>query len=91
MGSTKKSGISFPNFKKVSEIFNFSYFSLNSNKDIITKLPKILAHKNKLICEVNMSNDFKMNPVFSTRVSGGKKVQASLDEMEPYLSQKEKV
>ncbi len=91
VGSTKKSGISFPNFKKVSEIFNFSYFSLNSNKDIITKLPKILAHKNKLICEVNMSNDFKMNPVFSTRVSGGKKVQASLDEMEPYLSQKEKV
>ena len=83
MGSTKNQGYPFLTLK-VSEIFNFSYFSLNSNKDIITKLPKILAHKNKLICEVNMSNDFKMNSVFSTRVSGGKKVQASLDEMELY-------
>lgn len=91
VGSTKKSGVSFPNFKKISQIFDFSYFRIDNNKDILEKLPHIMKQKKKLICEINVSDNFKMNPLFSTRIINGKKIQPTLDEMEPYLKNTEKV
>ena len=91
VGSTKKSGVSFPNFKKISQIFDFSYFRIDNNKDILEKLPHIMKQKKKLICEINVSDNFKMNPLFSTRIINGKKIQPTLDEMEPYLKINEKV
>ena len=51
----------------------------------------MLKQKKKLICEINVSDNFKMNPLFSTRIINGKKIQPTLDEMEPYLKINEKV
>ena len=91
VGSTKKSGVSFPDFKKISQTFDFTYFRINNNKDILEKLSHIMKHKQKLICEINVSDDFKMNPLFSTKIINGKKIQPTLDDMEPFLKNNEKV
>ena len=50
-----------------------------------------MKHKQKLICEINVSDDFKMNPLFSTKIINGKKIQPTLDDMEPFLKNNEKV
>lgn len=89
VGSSNASGVSFPDLKKISDVFDFDYFKILNNKDLLKKLPKILKNKKRLICEIIISKEFKMNPAFSTRVSKGKKIQATLDSMEPYLNQEE--
>ena len=52
---------------------------------------KSLLIKKKLICEINVSDNFKMNPLFSTKIINGKKIQPKLDDMEPFLKNSEKV
>ena len=37
-----------------------------------------MKHKQKLICEINVSDDFKMNPLFSTKIINGKKFNPPL-------------
>jgi acetolactate synthase-1/2/3 large subunit len=89
LGSSNSSGVSFSDLKKISDVFDFDYFKILNNKDLLKKLPRILKNKKRLICEMIISKEFKMNPAFSTRVINGKKIQATLDSMEPYLNERE--
>jgi len=52
VGSEKSSGVSFPNFEKISQAYELPYFSIQKNEDIDEVLKIFLASEGPCICEV---------------------------------------
>ena len=91
VGSTPASGVSMTDLKKICKAFDIDYFKISKNSEIKKTINAVKRNKKISLCEVLIEKDFKMNPVFSTRVINGKKIIPTTDEMEPYLNEKEKI
>ena len=59
--SSKQGGISFTDFQKLSEAYNFKYFELKDDKDLHL-VEEIFAYPTALICNVFIDNDFRVTP-----------------------------
>jgi len=89
IGCGPKSGLTFPDFKKISNAFNFNYFSIKKNQDLL-KLDKLLNLKKKIICEVFIDKSQFFEPrVVSYKNSLGKLFSPPLEDMSPRLSTRE--
>ena len=87
-GSNKKSGISFPSFKKVADTFNLKYLKIQNEKQVY-KLKKFLNSNGPGIIEVMIDPEQIYQPKLgSFKNDKGKIVSDSLDNMSPHLDQK---
>jgi acetolactate synthase-1/2/3 large subunit len=89
IGIDSSSGLGFPDFKKVSDAFGISYYSINdiSGTDDIRK---ILLSDSPCICEVFVDQEQKFEPKSSSKIlPDGKIVSPSLDDMAPFLPREE--
>ena len=91
MGANNISGISFPNFKKISSSFKIDYFSFSYNKHINHKsLNKIFKSKKPVICELFMDpNQEQMPKAINKRDKNGKTVPTSFENLYPFLDEEE--
>ena len=90
MGADKRSGISFPNYKKIAESHKFNYFKIKSNKKLKNSLKKIISSKGASICELVMDpNEEQIPKATNKRTSEGKTVPTKLEDMYPFLSKQE--
>ena len=90
MGSNSKSGISFPNYKKIAASHKIKYIKILSNKNLKKKLSKVLAGNKPIICELMMDHDQEQMPkAINKRIPGGKTVATKYEDMYPFLSEKE--
>ena len=90
MGSDKRSGISFPNYKKIAESHKFNYFKVKSNKKLKNSLKKIISSKGASICELIMDPDEEQIPkAINKRMPNGKTVPTKFEDMYPFLSREE--
>ena len=89
VGSTKNSGITFPDLKDTSRAFNLKYFKLNS-KNINNQIPNILKYKKSAIIEVNMPPEQPLIPRTQNRLNkDGTFISPRLDDLYPHLSESE--
>ena len=87
VGSTLNSGISFPDFKKISEAFNLKYFRLKKN-NMKNQIKKILNYKRSALVEVNMPPNQPLIPRTQNRLnSDGTFFSPRLDDLYPHLSE----
>ena len=90
MGSNKKSGLSFPNYKKIAEAHKIDYFRIKNNKDIFKNLKKIIKIKKPVICELIMDhNQVQMPKAINRRLPNGKTEATVFEDMYPFLKKEE--
>ena len=87
VGSTLNSGISFPDFKNISETFNLKYFRLKKN-NMKNQIKEILNYKKSALVEVNMPPNQPLIPRTQNRLnSDGTFFSPRLDDLYPHLSE----
>ena len=91
MGSTLDSGVSFPDFTKLADVYGFKSFKL-IDKSFIDNIGEIINYPGPVLCEVLVDTDQVFEPKLSSRVlADGTMQSASLEDMDPFLDPKELV
>ncbi len=87
MGSNSKTGLSFPNYKKIAESHKIRYVKIKNNKNLKFKIKKILLDNKPVICELMLDNDQEQMPkAINKRMPNGKSVPTKFEDMYPFLS-----
>ena len=90
MGADKRSGLSFPNYKKIAESHKFNYFKITKNKNLKNTLKKVIKSKGCTICELVMDpNEEQIPKAINKRGPKGKSIPTKLEDMYPFLSKQE--
>lgn len=89
-GVDEESGIGFPDWKKLSAAFNIPYVKIDSCAKIDKELGVFLSGVGPAICEVVVGQDQFFEPKLSSkRMPDGSIVSPSLEDMSPFLSERE--
>ena len=87
VGSTKESGISFPDLKDISNAFNLKYFKLEK-KNMKNQISNIMSYKKSALIEVNMPPEQALIPRTQNRLNkDGSFMSPRLDDLYPHLSE----
>jgi acetolactate synthase-1/2/3 large subunit len=90
MGADKDSGLSFPDYKKISDSHKIKYFRLKTNIELDKKIKNILNYEGSLLCELIMNpNEEQIPKAINKRGPDGKSMPTSFDDMYPFLSKEE--
>jgi len=86
MGSNFKSGLSFPDYKKIAQSHRIKYVEIKNNKNLKNKINKVLTGNKPIICELKLDhNQEQMPKAINKRIPGGKSVPTKLEDMYPFL------
>jgi len=84
------SGLTFPNFSKIANAFDFDYFSISNHTELKSKLPDILNTNQKFICEIFLDLNQHFSPkLTSKKLKDGSMVTSSMEDMWPFLENNE--
>jgi len=90
IGSNKQSGISSPDFIKIADVYGFTSFKFNNNKDLESKIDDVMNTKGPVLVEIMMTENQLLVPrVQSSKDINGKIISNSLENMFPYLPEEE--
>jgi acetolactate synthase-1/2/3 large subunit len=90
MGADNTSGLSFPNYKKISESHKIKYFKISNHSELNQKLKIILNYKGAFVCELMMNpNEEQMPKAINKRDDDGKSIPTTFEDMYPFLSKEE--
>ena len=90
MGSNNKTGLSFPDYKKIAASHKISYIRIDSLKNINNKLQKILKTNKPVICELMLDHNQEQIPkAINKRKTDGTSQPTKFEDMYPFLSPKE--
>lgn len=86
-GSSEETGISFPSFEQLAQLFKFEYYratSLNIGNDLFSKM---LESDNPVLFEIIMDPEQKYLPRLSTsKLGDGTLVSPPLEDLDPMIS-----
>ena len=87
MGSTKTSGLSFPDYEKIAKSHKLNYFIIKNQIRINSKIKSILTVKKPLICEILMDpNEEQIPKAINKKNKDGKSIPTVFEDMYPFLS-----
>tara|TARA_Y100000590_G_scaffold397505_1_gene479115 strand:- start:27 stop:1805 length:1779 start_codon:yes stop_codon:yes gene_type:complete len=90
MGADNNSGLSFPDYKKISKSHNIFYKKIKNHKNLKTQIKKILNNKNAVICELIMDpNEEQIPKAINKRNAAGKTIPTDFEDMYPFLPRNE--
>lgn len=90
VGSDPKSGVSCPDSIKIAKAYGFKHFRIKNNKDVKKTLLRIAKTKGPVLTEVMIDPMQSFLPkVASKRLDDGTMVSSSLENMAPFLPEKE--
>ena len=90
MGSTKSSGLSFPDYESIASSHKIKYYKIKNQKSMGNKLKKIINLKKPLICEVIMDpNEEQMPKAINRKNKKGKSIPTVFEDMYPFLKRSE--
>ncbi len=90
VGSDPKSGVSCPDTIKIAKAYGFKHFRIKNNKDVKKTLLKITKTKGPVLTEVMIDPMQAFLPkVTSKRLEDGTMISSSLENMAPFLPEKE--
>ncbi len=89
-GCTKKSGISFPDFKLLAKAFGMPYYLCKNHNDVEEILPDFINLKGYGICEVWSDEKQLIEPKTKSKVlENGKMYSPPIDDLYPFLDEEE--
>ena len=90
VGVGPDSGLTFPNFKKLAKAFGYKFESIKSTSETETVLKRSLNSDGPLLCEVLLDLKQEFSPkLASKKLPDGSMISSSLENMSPFLSEKE--
>tara|TARA_B100000902_G_scaffold394946_1_gene452370 strand:- start:11930 stop:13723 length:1794 start_codon:yes stop_codon:yes gene_type:complete len=88
VGSGKKTGVSFPDFKKISFSYGIKYIKLK-NKNLKSQLKKIIDLKSNIIVEVEMDEFQQLVPRLQNKMlKNGDFIVPKFDDLFPHINEK---
>ena len=85
IGCDKTSGISFPNFEKVTAAFGLNYYNIDGKNDIELKIKSILEEDGTVICEVMCIEEQMFLTVGAAFNSKKRLVNRPLEDQIPFI------
>ncbi len=86
MGSNSETGLSFPNYKKIANSHKIKYSKIINNKNLKSKIKKIISNNSPQICELMLDhNQEQMPKAINKRLPNGKSVPTKFEDMYPFL------
>ena len=90
VGVGPKSGLTFPNFKKLSKAFGFKHESIKNTSEMKSVLKRTLSSNGPGFCEVLLDLKQEFSPkLASKKLKDGSMISSSLENMSPFLSKNE--
>jgi len=90
IGCTKESGVSFPSFSKLADLYGLRYFRIDSTDKIEREIDGVLSCEGAAICEVVLDCDYMFAPKLSSeRKPDGKIISKPLEDLYPFLERGE--
>ena len=90
VGADENSGISNPDFEKISGAYELGYEEIFTNGELEYKISKVLSMEGPVLCEVNISPHQGLNPkTTSYKKEDGTFESRPLEDMFPFLSREE--
>lgn len=87
---TKNSGVEIPDFIKLGKAFGFKTMKICKVKNLEQQIQKVLNCEGPVLCEVMLTPGYVFAPkVLSKKLSDGTIVSSSLEDMYPFLNEKE--
>lgn len=87
IGTDSSNGLFFPDFEKLSAVFELDYVKINSYETLDVELSRIAElERPKIVMEIFVDNEQDIEPlVVSTMAADGKFVNSALDHMYPFV------
>lgn len=91
-GTSAGKGLWFPDLKKIAETYELDYIRISTNKELSDEIKNIINHNNAMLCEIICKEDQEIIPTLSFKKdrNTGKNIQCGLDDMYPFLDEKER-
>ncbi len=90
MGEGPRSGISFPDTKKIAWAYGIPYVIIKNSQELPKKLEGVLKEDGPVVCEVmNPQNQLVIPTVASQRLPDGTMASRPLEDMFPFLPREE--
>ncbi len=90
IGESEETGVSFPEFEKVAELYGMGHIRIGSGADLAAGIDELLSAKGPLICEVMCPSWQLLVPrVASKQLADGTMASAPYDDMFPFLDRDE--
>lgn len=90
LGCTKDSGVSFPDFQKLAETFEFKYEKCSTNRDVDEKLKLFFEYNGNIFLEIKQQINNPLIPkVMSRMKKDGTFETPALHDMAPFLPEDE--
>ena len=87
MGSTKSSGLDFPNYSKIASSHKINYYKITNQMQLEKKIKKILQDSKPVITELIMDpNEEQIPKAINRKDKKGKSVPTVFEDMYPFLS-----
>ena len=89
-GCDNLSGVTFPEWEKIAAAFGWNYHRIDSGKNIADKINRVLSEPEAVFCDVILTPGYQFTPKLSSRrLPDGSIVSPSLEDMFPFLPEKE--
>lgn len=90
IGIDSKSGICFPDFRKLAESFGIDYFKIENEAEFDETMNVVLRSGRACICEAFVDSEQNFSPKSAAKVlPDGRIVSPSIDDMKPFLDRGE--
>ena len=86
VGESEKTGLFFPDLKKISYAYGIKYILVKNKKDLNSALPKVVGSNKPIICDIQCLSEQEIIPsVLSKKLPDGSMVSLPIDDMYPFL------
>lgn len=90
VGASKKSGLSMPNFIKISNAFKIKNLNISSEQKLKRNIKKIINSKNNFFTQINMPSFQDLIPRVQSKLkTNGDFIPATLENMYPFLKEED--
>jgi acetolactate synthase-1/2/3 large subunit len=90
VGGGPKSGVSFPNFERLSAGFGLPYFKCETHAELSSKIAQTLATEGPVVCELIIDEDTPFAPKLGAKQHpDGRITSPALEDLSPFLSREE--
>lgn len=90
VAAESKSGVSFPDFKEVSNAFKINYVRMQNSDSVKEKIEEVLDSDGPVLCDINMNPDQDLFPkVRAEQKEDGTLVSKPIEDMYPFLDRDE--
>lgn len=90
IGANSRTGLSFPELKKISNAYGIQYFFCNRNDRLDETIEEVLSYEGPALCEVICPEDQLVVPsVYQTLHDNGTITSKPLEDMFPFLDRQE--